>query len=137
MPHVSSKKLKKETLNKLNKKLLSTFGQASEDNDLYPLFQELFTYTEKIMLSKRLAIILLLSKEIPQHRIVDILRVSPSTVAKTSLNIENGKYNIILKIANKKQKGVLDLIEFLLTAGGTLHPKAGRGRWKKIFKDFE
>ena len=102
MSHVSKKKLSKETLNKLSKKLLSTFEDASRKNSFGQLFKELFTKTEKIMLTKRLIIIILLSKEIPQHWIVDMLHVSPSTVAKMSLNLEVGKYNSILKIIDKK-----------------------------------
>jgi len=133
MPHVSKKKLKKETLNKLSKKLLSTFESASKNNSVAQLFKELFTKTEKIMLAKRLIIIILLSKEIPQHRIVEILHVSPSTVAKMSLNLEMGKYNSILKITNKKELGLIHLIEFILSGGGLMPPIVGRGRWKRIF----
>ncbi len=136
MPHVSSKKLKKEIFNKLFKKLISTFGDAHRKGDFAQFAQEIFTKTEKVMLAKRLAIILLLKKEIPQHRIVEMLNVSPSTVAKMSLSIEIGKYDSIFKIAERKDIELIGLIEFLLTAGGTLRPRAGRGRWKKIFKDF-
>jgi len=136
MPHISKRKINKKTYRKLNRKLIATFEDAHKKQGFTRVFRELFTYTEKIMLTKRLAIILLLDKEIPQHRIVDILHVSPSTVAKMSLNLEKGKYEAILQISKEKKTEFLDFIEFLLTAGGTLRPRAGRGRWKKIFKDF-
>ena len=136
MPHISKKKLKRETFNKLNSRLLSIFENAHKKRGFTKVFQELFTYTEKIMLTKRLTIILLLNKEIPQHSIVDMLHVSPSTVAKMSLNLEMGKYNSILKISTQKKREFLDFIEFLLNAGGIMRPIAGRGRWKKIFMDF-
>ncbi len=136
MPHVSGKKLKKETLDKIFKKLLRTFEDAHKEHGFSEFFQELFTDTEKKMLAKRLAIIILLNKEIPQHRIVDALGVSSSTVTIMSLHMEQGRYDAILKIANRHKADLLSLIEFILTAGGTLRHKAGRGRWKKIFKDI-
>lgn len=136
MPHISKKKLNKETITRLNKKLMATFEDAHGKNGLSKIFRELFTYTEKIMLAKRLAIILLLHKEIPQHRIVDMLLVSPSTVAKMSLNLETGKYNSIIKIVKQRKTGLLDLIEFLLSGGGLMPPIVGRGRWKRIFGEF-
>lgn len=136
MPHVSKKKLKKKTFNRLFDKFLLTFENAHKEHNFGSIVHELFTDTEKIMLTKRLIIILLLSKEIPQHRIVSALYVSPSTVAKMSLLVEIGKYNSIIKITSRKNVGFLDLIEFLLSGGGIMPPIAGRGRWKRIFKDF-
>jgi len=136
MPHISKKKLKKKTFDRLFRKLLSTFEDAHKKHSFSSMMQELFTDTEKTMLTKRLMIILLLSKEIPQHRIVDILHVSPSTVAKMSLLVEIGKYDSIIKIASRKNLGFIDLIEFLLSGGGIMPPIAGRGRWKRIFKEF-
>lgn len=136
MPHISKKKLRKKTFNKLFHKLLLTFDNAHKEHSFGLIVHELFTNTEKIMLTKRLIIILLLSKEIPQHRIVDMLHVSPSTVAKMSLLVEIGKYNSIIKVASRKRVGFLDLIEFLLRGGGIMPPIAGRGRWKRIFKEF-
>jgi len=136
MPHVSKKKLKKEIFNKLFRRLLLTFDEAHKDHNFGSIIHELFTYTEKTMLTKRLIIILLLSKEIPQHRIVDMLHVSPSTVAKMSLQVEKGKYDSIIRATSKKKVGFLDLIEFLLSGGGIMPPIAGRGRWKRIFKEF-
>lgn len=134
MPHVSKRKLNKETYNKLFNKFISVFKDAHKNNNFDSVLHELFTKTEKIMLTKRLIIILLLSKKIPQHRIVDILHVSPSTVAKMSLNLEIGKYDSILKSVSKKNTGFLELIEFLLSGGGIMPPIAGRGRWKRIFE---
>ena len=135
MPHISGRKLKSKTLKKLNDKFLSTFENAHRQHGFNKVFRELFTYTEKIMLAKRLAIIFLLSKQIPQHRIVKALKVSPSTVAKMSLKLELEKYNSILKIFDQKKSGLVDFIEYLLSGGGLMPPIAGRGRWKKLFQN--
>lgn len=136
MPHVSKKKLKKKTFNKLFNKLLLTFENAHKKHTFNFVLSELLTNTEKVMLTKRLIVILLLNKEIPQHRIVKILHMSPSTVAKMSFSLEIGKYNSIIKTTGKKGGEFLDLIEFLLSGGGVMPPIAGRGRWKIIFKKF-
>lgn len=135
MPHVSNQKLNKEVLKRLDKKLITTFENASGKKTFNKVFRELFTRTEKIMFAKRLTIVFLLSKEIPQHRIVDMLKVSPSTVAKMSLKVERGNFDTLIA-TTKKHSELINFIEYLLTVGGTMHPVAGRGRWKKIFKEF-
>jgi uncharacterized protein YerC len=128
MPHVSRKKLKKKTLKKINAELLAVLNLAKNKHEFASLFYELITRTEKIMLAKRLAIILMLSKDIPQHRIVKALKVSPSTVAKMSLKLQIGKYKSVLKLSSKQGFGVLEFLEFMLSGAGMM-PKRGRGHW--------
>lgn len=134
MPHISSKKLSPKLTGKLFSKLITVLGKAQNQQSLSLITNELFTSTEKIMLAKRLAIILLLAKNIPQHRIVETLNVSPSTVAKTSLGIEIGKYNTILKISKKEKLDIEKLVWNILTVGGIMPPKVGRKYWKKYSK---
>lgn len=134
MPHISSKKLSPKLTGKLFSKLITVLGKAQNQQSLSLITNELFTSTEKIMLAKRLAIILLLAKNIPQHRIVETFNVSPSTVAKTSLGIEIGKYNTILKISKKEKLDIEKLVWNILTVGGIMPPKVGRKYWKKYSK---
>ena len=133
MPHVSGRKLNKKIADKIFIKLIKTFEDAHSKNEFLEFFRELFTRTEKKMLGKRLAIIIFLHKEIPQHRIADILKVSSSTVTRMSLNLETGKYSSIIKLVNRKNFDVDGLIRFLITAGGLMPPIVGRGRWTRIF----
>ena len=135
MAHVSKKRLKRKTFKRISEELLMVFNLAQNKEELVPLFNELITKTEKIMLAKRLAIILMLSKEIPQHRIVKALKVSPSTVAKMSLHLEIGKYQSVLKLSSKQGFNIIEFLEFMLSGAGMM-PKHGRGRWKKIFNDL-
>ncbi len=86
------------------------------------------------MLAKRLAVILMLANNIPQHRVVDILKVSPTTVAKTSLKIEIGKYEAILKTSKKEKLDMEKLVWNILTVGGIMPPKVGRKYWRKYSK---
>ncbi len=131
MPHVSSKKLNPKLLEELFGKLLAVFGQAQNKRYLKEVTRELFTRTEKIMLAKRLAIVLMLANNTPQHRVVNILKVSPTTVAKTSLGIEIGKYDAILKISKKEKTDIEKLVWNILTVGGIMPPKVGRKYWRK------
>jgi uncharacterized protein YerC len=134
MPHISSKKLNSSLLEKLFGKLINILGKAQDKQYLDIVINELFTPTEKIMLAKRLAIILMLSNSTPQHRIVGVLKVSPSTVAKMSLKIEIGKYKIILKISKKEKVDIEKIVWKILTVGGIMPPKVGRKYWRKYSK---
>ena len=134
MPHVSSKKLDPYFSEELFKDLLLVFGNAQNKKSLPQVLNELFTETEKIMFAKRLAIILMLSSGTPQHRVADILKMSPTTIAKTSLGIEIGKYKYILKISNKEKADLEKIVWSILTVGGLLPPKVGRRYWTKYSK---
>ena len=134
MPHVSSKKLSPRLLEKLFVKLLAILGRAQDKNTLSLVTNELFTSTEKIMLAKRIAIILLLANHLPQHRIANVLKVSPSTIAKTSLGIEIGKYKYILKVSKKEKIDLEKLIWNILTVGGIMPPKIRGTYWRKHSK---
>ena len=134
MPHVSSKKLNPELLDKLLSKLLLTLGEAQNKKYLSSVVNELFSETERTMLAKRLAIILMLDSKTPQHRIVEILNVSPSTVAITSLGIEVGKYDTLLKISKKQKLDFEKIIWGILTVGGIMPPPVGKKYWKKYSK---
>src|SRR3989338_4094214 len=131
MPHLSKKKLDKETLKKISGKLVAILERAQNQKKLAPLLDELLTATEKIMLAKRLAVVLMLSGDTPQHRIAEALLVSPSTVTIISLGIAMGKYDLIGSISEKDQIDLEKVIWLLLTAAGILPPRAGHKYWRK------
>jgi len=131
MPHVSKKKLDKETFEKIFRKLIAVLERAQNQKKLTPILDELLTETEKIMLAKRLAIVLMLSGNTPQHRISEALFVSPSTVTRISLSIEVGKYDLITSISKKDRIDLEKIIWLLLTAGGIMPPRVGRKYWRK------
>ena len=134
MPHISSKKLDSILMQKLFGKLLTLLDKAHDKKSTSKILNELFTETENIMFAKRLAIILMLSSKTPQHRIVEVLQVSPSTVAKTSLLIEIGKYEAVLKVSTKEKISLEKIVWSILTAGGVMPPRLGRKYWTKHFK---
>ena len=130
MPHVSKKKLESEIFERLFIQLSEVFKIAGKRKTLSYFTDELFTQTEKIMFAKRLAAVLLLDREIPQHTISEKLNMSPSTIARLSLNVEIGKYKYILKIAGKNREDMFNILyNFILEK---MPAPIGRGRWKRI-----
>src|SRR3989338_10752716 len=131
MPHISSRKLDPALLEKLLNKLITVFGQAKNRSSMQSFVNEILTPTEKIMLAKRLAIILMLSGNTPQHKIADALKVSPTTVVKISLEIEIGKFNSILNISKNERLDLEKIIWNILTVGGIMPPKICKKYWRK------
>lgn len=132
MPHVSKRKVGPKLLKKISTQLINIFIKSQNNKHLASLFNELFTPTEKIMFSKRIAIVLMLKNSVPQHRIVTILKVSPTTVAKTSLNIEIGKYDSVIDISKREKIDLEKLVWNLMTAGGIMPPRNGKKYWRKF-----
>lgn len=131
MPHISSKKLKRETLNKL----YDQFGKALEKSTYRSgaklFLNDLLTHTEKIMLAKRFAVIYLLAQDIPTSYIAESLGMSYTTILKMSLKYDIGKYSALLKTIEKERTDIWKILEKILRAG--LPPIAGRGRWKFLY----
>ncbi len=131
MPHVSRNKLDKKTRRKIFEKMIISFGHNKNDKERAQFLDELLTETEKIMLAKRLAIILMLAGEIPQNRISEALSVSTSTIRRFALSIENGKHNYIRRMSDKDKIDLEKIVWLLLTAGGIMPPRAGGKYWRK------
>ncbi|CAN5123258.1 hypothetical protein BH11PAT3_BH11PAT3_0350 [soil metagenome] len=129
MPHVSSIELDEVMLNSLLDQFFKTVEKASHKHAFKYVGSELFTATEKIMLAKRLAAILLVEKGMPQHLVAKELHMSISTISIIALKVESGKYRAIRNIAGTSKGDLLDQIEKLLLLG--MPPRTGRGRWKK------
>ena len=129
MPHVSSKKLDNKFSSKLFGKLLGVLSRAQNGNDLSLVADELFTNTEKIMLAKRIAVILMLDNEVPQQKITEVLHMSPTTVSKMSLKVELGKFDSILRVSKQEKTDMKKLVWNILTVGGIMPPKVGRKYW--------
>ena len=138
MPHVSSHKVKPDLLEKIFDDLIKTIAKSKDKNNLTYVFGELFTATEKIMVAKRLAILIMLKDKIPQAKICDVLKVSPSTVSIFSLGIESGQYTTLMSVVQNSKVDILELIYKILTLDGFLPPKVGPGRhrWRKKMRNM-
>ena len=131
MPHISSKKLKQENLQKLYDEFSIALEKSAKRSWAKLFLNDFLTKTEKIMLAKRFAVIYLLSKEVPVSYIAESLCMSPATISRMSLKFEIGKYSSLLRTVKGEDKKIWDILEKILRAG--LPPVAGRGRWKFLY----
>jgi len=132
MPHVSSKKLKKEHLQKLYNEFSIALEKSAKKSWIKIFLNDFLTRTEKIMLAKRFAVIYLLSKDVPDSYIAEALYMSPATISRMSLKYDIGKYSSLLRAIKNENRNVWEIFEKILRAG--LPPIAGRGRWKFLYK---
>ena len=132
MPQVSRNKLSKKTEAELTKNLNLVLSKIEGSDDMVVFLQALLTNTEKLMLAKRLAIIVLLEKKLPDTQIAEILHVTRITVAKMRYYYEaRGKgFKIALKkLEEQKQLDKFQNLLFSLArysvraAGGYVKPK--------------
>ena len=132
MPHISSKKLKKEHLQKLYNEFSSALEKSAKKSWIKFFLGDFLTHTEKIMLAKRFAVIYLLSKEIPISYIAESLGMSYATIFRMSLKYDTGKYSSLLLAIEQEKTDIWKIMEKIMRAG--LPPRAGRGRWKFLYK---
>lgn len=126
MPHISKKKLSEQNLRDIKHQLLSLITHTDKQQ---ANAESLLTPVEIVMLSKRLAIIAMLSKKVPWPLISKILEVSPSTIDRIHKQINVGYYMTIISYLNNKKESrdFWSTLEVILRAG---MPPRGRGRWK-------
>ncbi|OGI85916.1 hypothetical protein A3A01_00745 [Candidatus Nomurabacteria bacterium RIFCSPLOWO2_01_FULL_39_17] len=132
MPHISSKKLRKEHLQKLYNEFSIALEKSAKKSWARLFLNDFLTRTEKIMLAKRFAVIYLLSKDLPASYISESLYMSPATISRMSLKYGIGKYSSLLKTIKNEEENIWKILEKILKAG--LPPRAGRGRWKFLYK---
>ena len=133
MPHISNKKLDDKYFNKIYDQLISVFNTAGDSRKSDTFLKEFFTETEKIMLTKRLAIVLLLLEGYSTYKIAKILIVSDSTVRLVRSAYRNGHYDSVIVIMKKKafnKDAFWDTLEKILQCG---LPPRGKGRWKWLY----
>ncbi len=79
------------------------------------------------MLTKRLAIILLIDKKESAYAIENMLKVSPSTVSRMELIYEKGHYSGLLREARDQDNLLIQLQKII-------PPRVGRNRFKHFLK---
>lgn len=126
MPQVSRRKLSKVTEKQLIESLNLVLVSIGKKDAMVDFLNALFTETEKLMLAKRLAIVIMLDKGMKDSEIAMLLNVTRMTVAKMRYFYEarGDGYNIALeKIKKDKQlqevnKVLLQLTRYTIRAAG-------------------
>lgn len=84
-----------------------TISSLKNDQEIEDFLEDFLSPVEKIMLSKRLAIAILLAKGYTYPSIATILRVTPSTIAMVSLRLKysgKGYKKMVEKILSDEKK---------------------------------
>ncbi len=131
MSHVSKQRIKKTIADTLVDQLLTFLTTAYTKREARVLAAELFSQTERVMLAKRLAVVVMLERGYSFTQIEETLGVTPQTVARVWKDTRAGRYASIARYARDKtrhfkREGVWDELERILRFG--LPPKIGPGR---------
>lgn len=139
MPHVSKKRIKKDIALELANQFLTFLSLARTKKEARILANELLSQTERVMLAKRLAIVVLLVRGYSFTQIQEALGITRQTVIRVWKDMKLGKYNKIARYARehtrhfKKETFMEELIRIIHFG---MPPRAGHGRWKFLSKSL-
>jgi len=133
MTRISRIKLNDRVLKKLFWLFFEVVGKKKNVDEFNKTIYDLLSPVERVMIAKRIAVVYLLMKKIDYKTICNILKVSPSTVAKFNLLIEksNGivpSFRIILR--NEKITDFLEEI-FLSIRGPGVYGTNWSNAWQR------
>lgn len=135
MPHVSKNKLDQKTLYQISERLFSAIRHLKHEREVSQFFNDLLTKTERIMLAKRLAIVVMLEANYPFKVISRALKVSEATVSNMRDRFDRGGdgYRLVLERFKKEKfwKDFFKSIEKILQPD-FLPPITGKGRWRNL-----
>ncbi|MES2134782.1 MAG: Trp family transcriptional regulator [Patescibacteria group bacterium] len=123
MPHISKKKLESDTAEILGDQLLTFLSVARSKADAHILAQELLTKTERVMIAKRLAIIVMLERGHSFSEAEKVLKVTPQTITRVWRARKEGKYSKIARYAReytrhfKKENAFVDFLDNAIRLG--------------------
>jgi Trp operon repressor len=126
MPHVSKSRLSKIAEEDIKQTFSLVLSNITRDDETNEFLNSLLSPTEKLMLSKRLAIVLLLDENISTSQIAATLHVTRETVSRIELLYQvkpEGYKTALNKINNQKiitelKKSLLKLTNYTLRAAG-------------------
>ena len=111
MPHVSRRRLKKDIYNRVHEDFAELLVEICKEGNRDAFVQELLTRTERLMLGKRLATVLMLMKGYSAYRVERTLKLTEQTVRRFNRNIRRGRYVMLVenldRIMHKRKKGNL------------------------------
>lgn len=134
MAQVSKYPISQSVYEQIFNLLLKIFSDSCTKTEANNLLEDLLTPTERIMLAKRLAIALLLSKKYQYQDISKILRVSKGTIAMINLSLKftgkGYKYFIDKVLREEKLQEIWENIE--KTILNTMSSGKGSHTWRYL-----
>jgi len=115
MTHVSKIKLASGTEKQITKAFMDALFSTSLQRGKARV-HSILTRTEKLMLAKRLAIIVMLSRDESYYQIEKTLNVSGSTVHRLHKRLLSGDFDPLCRVFNRNLS-FLDYLEIFLSAG--------------------
>ncbi len=134
MVNISKNKLSDETREKIYAQFMKTILSLSDTNAGREYINNLLTDSEKIMLAKRLAVMMMLEKKYSWNEIMNVLKVSRATVFSVKKKLGHKKSASILNhsiLSDIDQNKFWSTVEVILRGG---MPEYGKGRWKGLNK---
>lgn len=143
MTNISKKKLKDKVFVAICDQLTNYISKLNNSEKTKMFLDGLFTESEKIMIAKRFAVIVMIKYGYDFFVIQKTLKLSMTTIYKISEKMDDGEYSFILdqipkgSLINKKIKDnpFWSYIETLLEM--RMPPKVGKGRWKGFYNATE
>jgi uncharacterized protein YerC len=115
MPHVSRHAPTKKISDKIFERMLEAMTTKGSLRDRQNFILDMLTPTERIMLSKRFAVVYMLTKGYSFSDIQETLRISPSTINRIWDAIQRDKYSsIVARIGRVGKKGdMVDIVQWI------------------------
>lgn len=140
MPHVSQRRLKRETFRSMRESFTNLMAVPRNPRLTQLLLNDVLTMTERVMLAKRLAAIVMLCRGYSVYKIHMVLKLSPSTVARLETQLENSAFPYLESLFRgsrskklcKEAENFWDSLFKIILMG--MPPRTGKGRWKFLFE---
>lgn len=97
MTQVSKKIIAKNLESEIYEIFWATIARFTKKDEVTLFFSELFTFNEKVNLSKRISIAILLSKGYDWRAIRDLIKVSEGTISKISAKINSQGFQLFFE----------------------------------------
>jgi uncharacterized protein YerC len=133
MTQVSKRPLDKTVYARIFEIFLSSFAEIKSKDKAKTFLEELFSNSEQIMISKRLAIAFLLTKNYSFEAISKLLKVSLTTICHVNASVKNEKSAlkaVLKKVESQKSEVGPNPFSYLLAILDTLLPPMRGTNWK-------
>lgn len=135
MARISERPVKNTILYKISEQLVSYIASIRTTRNSQRFIGELFSESERLMIAKRLAIVVMLEHGYSYVTIKKTLSVSNDTIARISEDKNRGRFKYIEKQCGTRyrpkagEEDFWNYLEIILQAG---MPPQGKGRWRYL-----
>lgn len=130
---ISKRRINDKLLLKIYRLFFEVVSRFNSKDTFFEIIDDILYPTEKIMVAKRVAIIYLLTKEIPQNTIAETLKVSTGTVSRFAIIFHSKETKVVRLLTSMiKKENVLNFLEDLW-ADLSIQPGIKIGHWQSYW----